>query len=167
MAARAARPPSPTWTPATTPPRCRADHGRVAWNIASHPPFHPAALVGHLVVPHRHGAAVPRFRVCRTGSGWSSRPADPLAGAHRARPARRDRFHLEQCGALQGPWPGRSSTNIGPEGGRLPELHQEGTTSAMESINDIVWTVNASRTAWPTWPNGCSSHATPCAKRGA
>ena len=69
--------------------------------------------------------------------------------------------------ALYGAVARKKLTNIGPEGGRLLERISEGTTSAMESINDIVWTVNASKDSLADLAERMRSHATPlCEARG-
>ncbi|MEZ4791575.1 MAG: two-component regulator propeller domain-containing protein [Flavobacteriales bacterium] len=69
--------------------------------------------------------------------------------------------------ALYGAVARKKLANIGPEGGRLLERISEGTTSAMESINDIVWTVNASKDSLADLAERMRSHATPlCEARG-
>ncbi|MBK9148708.1 MAG: hypothetical protein IPM12_12940 [Flavobacteriales bacterium] len=69
--------------------------------------------------------------------------------------------------ALYGAVAKKKIAAISPESGRLLERISEGTTHAMESMNDIVWTVNASKDSVADMAQRMQSYATQmCEARG-
>ncbi|HMQ77877.1 MAG TPA: two-component regulator propeller domain-containing protein [Flavobacteriales bacterium] len=69
--------------------------------------------------------------------------------------------------ALYGAVAKKKIAAISPESGRLLERISEGTTSAMESMNDIVWTVNAAKDSMADMAERMQSYATQiCEARG-